>query len=164
MADQAAAVGINNLAHGANVDDLSDFRPGLKAAQEMGIAAPLIEAGLTKADIRSLAKLWGLSNWDKPAMACLVTRIPYNVPIDHSTLKRIDTVEIFLRNLGVDQCRVRHHDNIARIETDEKGMAILSDSMTRILVVKFFREHGYTFVCLDLEGYVSGKMNCEVNS
>jgi len=162
MAEQARPLGVGQLAHGANVDDLGEFRPGLKAAQEMGIVAPLIDAGLNKGDIRSLARRWGLSNWDRPAMACLATRVPYGMPIDKALLSRIDQAETLLRQLGVTQCRVRHHGNLARIETDEPGMAILSEVKNRSKVVRAFRENGYDYVCLDLEGYLSGKMNRQI--
>lgn len=164
MAEKAKALGIEQLSHGANVDDLTDFRPGFKAAQEMGIVAPLIEARLTKSDIRRLARSWGLSNWDRPAMACLVTRIPYGMPIETELLARIDSLETYLRQMGVRQCRVRHHGNLARIETDENGMRALSDKEHRNAVVRKFRQSGYDFICLDLEGYLSGKMNRQIDT
>ncbi|MFZ1985408.1 MAG: ATP-dependent sacrificial sulfur transferase LarE [Desulfatitalea sp.] len=156
---EATVLGIETLAHGANLDDLSDFRPGFKAAREMGIAAPLIDAGLTKTDIRRLAQRLGLSNWDRPAMACLATRVPYGLTIDPQMLARIDKAETCLRGLGVVRCRVRHHGNLARIEADPADMVQLAEPQCRARVVTALRGLGYAYVCLDLEGYLSGKMN-----
>lgn len=159
MRIKAADAGVQVLAHGANMDDLSDFRPGFKAAQELGIEAPLIAAGLSKADIRALARQMGLSNWDRPAMACLASRIPYGTAIEASVLARIDEAETFLRRLGAVQCRVRHYGSLARIEIDSNQIALLAESHTRKQVVRKLRELGYAHICLDLEGYAPGKMN-----
>jgi pyridinium-3,5-biscarboxylic acid mononucleotide sulfurtransferase len=156
---EAKALGIESLAHGANMDDLSDYRPGFKAAQEMGVDAPLNEAGLTKADIRGLAKRLRLSNWDRPAMACLASRIPYGTPIDTATLSRIDKAERFIRGLGVAFCRVRAHGSVARIEIDPLDLVRFVQSGTRQELVKKLRELGFAHIALDLEGYSSGKMN-----
>ncbi|RJQ70966.1 MAG: ATP-dependent sacrificial sulfur transferase LarE [Desulfobacteraceae bacterium] len=159
---QADALGVQALAHGANLDDLSDFRPGFKATEEMGIAAPLIEAGLSKADVRGLAKRLGLSNWDRPAMACLATRIPYGTPIQGSALSRIDKAEAFIRRLGAIHCRVRHHGNLARIEIDPNAVELFAGPRIRGQIVSKLRELGYAHICLDLEGYASGKMNRDI--
>ena len=156
---QATALGIQTVAHGANRDDLSDYRPGFRAAQEMEVVAPLIEAGLGKDDIRRLAHRWGLGNWDRPAMACLATRIPYNTEIRATDLTRIDAAESVLRKLGVARCRVRHHGGLACIETDAGQLQRLSEPEMRTQIVAALRSLGYAQVCLDLEGYVSGKMN-----
>lgn len=155
----AQALKIDTLAHGANMDDLSDFRPGLKAAEELGVVAPLIDAGLTKADIRMLAKRLGLPNWDRPAMACLATRIPYGVTIQSGILRQIDRAEALLRQSGVNHCRVRHHGDLARIEVDSAQIERLSKPRVRKKIVEGLRALGYAHVCLDLEGYATGKMN-----
>jgi len=159
MRYKAADSGIIVLAHGANVDDLSDYRPGFKAAHELGVVAPLIEAGLNKADVRGLARRWGLENWNRPAMACLATRIPYGTPIQLHILKQIDQSEAFLRKLGVPHCRVRHYGNLARIETSPDRIALLAEPGMRARIVTHMRHMGYAHICLDLEGYASGKMN-----
>jgi uncharacterized protein len=155
---------VDVLAHGANVDDLADFRPGFAAAQEMGIKAPLIEAGLTKAAIRQLAQELGLPNWDRPAMACLATRIPYGQPLVAEVLDQVARAEKALAQFGVTGCRVRHHGPIARIEVEPAQLThFLADSWRR-QVVDALRAIGYDYVALDLEGYVSGKMNREIQS
>lgn len=164
MQRRAAELGFDIVAHGANVDDQSDFRPGIKAAQEMGVVAPLVQAGLTKSDIRAAAKELGLSNWDRPAMACLATRIPYGVPIQHRVLKRIDQAETYLRQMGFSLCRVRHHGDLARIEIDARDIERLSKPRLSRRVAGQLRALGYNYVCLDLEGYASGKMNRAVVS
>lgn len=151
--------GIAMLAHGANVDDLSDFRPGFQAAQEMGVAAPLVDVGLTKVQIRELARQMGLSNWDRPAMACLATRIGYGIIIDRHLLDRIDRAERVLRNMGITACRVRHHDHLARIEVAPSQLPRLIDPQRRKAIVQAFQKLGYHHIALDLEGYISGKMN-----
>ncbi|MBT8342029.1 MAG: ATP-dependent sacrificial sulfur transferase LarE [Desulfatitalea sp.] len=163
MGKEADRLGISVLAHGVNLDDLSDYRPGNVAADELGIVAPLVAAGLTKADIRSLAADWGLENWNRPAMACLASRIPYDTPISAKTLSCIDQAETYLRRIGVRQCRVRHHDDLARIETDDDGIAKLAGAQVRAEVVRAFQQIGYRLVCIDLEGYQSGKMNRWLN-
>ncbi len=159
----AARENLTALAHGANADDLADFRPGFVAAQEMGVHAPLITAGLTKVEIRRLAREMGLPNWDRPAMACLATRIPYGVEIRRSLLGQIERAEAVLTDVGLDACRVRHHGSLARIEIDVAQMALLMVGTTRQRVVEALRGLGFTYVALDLEGYVSGKMNRELS-
>ena len=151
--------GIKHVAHAANVDDLEDYRPGLRAAKEIGIMAPLMDAGLTKQDIRFLSKEMGLSQWDKPAMACLATRIPYGSPITAEKLKMIEEAEEFLLERGFRQCRVRHHGSVARIEVDGSRLEMLQEDDLRNDVIRKFREIGFLHVALDLEGYVSGSMN-----
>jgi uncharacterized protein len=151
--------GIERVAHGANVDDLEDYRPGLRAAAEMGIMAPLLDAGLRKQDIRFLSKEKGFSQWDKPAMACLATRIPYGSPITAEKLKMIEEAERFLLERGVRQCRVRHHGSVARVELESSGIGMIMRDDVREAVVRKFREIGFLHIALDLEGYVSGSMN-----
>jgi uncharacterized protein len=155
----AAERGMAWIADGSNADDLTDFRPGQQAAREHGVRSPLVEAGLTKDDIRALSRRLGLPTWDKPAMACLASRIPYGTPVTVEALNRIAQAEEFIRSLGVRQLRVRHHDSVARIETDEAGMALLTPEANRRAVVDRLRELGYRYVTLDLEGYKTGSLN-----
>lgn len=159
MGRAARKIGIEQLVHGANLDDHHDFRPGFQAAEELGVTAPLVEAGLTKSDIRELARQLGLSNWNRPAMACLATRIPYGTPIAAKTLSQIERAEAVLARIGINQCRVRHHGNLARIEIGRDEMARLNDDDVRRGIVQRLKALGFDFVCLDLEGYVLGKMN-----
>jgi uncharacterized protein len=144
---------------GCNVDDLGDFRPGQEAARERGVRSPLVEAGLSKEDIRTLSHQRGLPTWDKPAMACLASRIPYGTPVTVEALSSIAQAEEFIRSLGVRQLRVRHHDGIARIETDDAGMAVLMSDGNRQAVVLRLEELGYRYVALDLAGYRQGSLN-----
>ncbi|HJX61813.1 MAG TPA: ATP-dependent sacrificial sulfur transferase LarE [Dehalococcoidia bacterium] len=144
---------------GCNVDDLGDFRPGQEAAREHGARSPLVEAGLTKEDIRALSRDRGLPTWDKPAMACLASRIPYGTPVTVEALSSIGQAEEFIRSLGVRQLRVRHHDGIARIETDDAGMAVLMSDGNRQAAVLRLEELGYRYVALDLAGYRQGSLN-----
>jgi uncharacterized protein len=147
------------IADGCNVDDLSDFRPGQEAAREHGMRSPLVEANLTKEEIRTLSRQRGLPTWDKPAMACLASRIPYGTPVTVEALSSIAQAEEFIRSLGVRQLRVRHHDGIARIETDDAGMAVLMSNGNRQAVVLRLEEIGYRYVALDLAGYRQGSLN-----
>jgi uncharacterized protein len=154
--------GIERVAHGANVDDLEDYRPGLQAAGEMGIMAPLMDAGLRKQDIRFLSKEKGFSEWNKPAMACLATRIPYGSPITAEKLRMIEEAEGFLFERGIRQCRVRHHDSVARVEVESSGLRMIMRDDVREAIVRKFREIGFLHVAVDLEDYVSGSMNREL--
>ncbi len=144
---------------GCNVDDLGDHRPGRVAAAEHGVRSPLIEVGLTKAEIRELSKARGLPTWDKPAMACLASRIPYGTPVTVEALRQVDAAETALRALGFRQLRVRHHGDIARIEVEPDDMALLLDAQCRTEVVRRVREAGFRYVTLDLAGFRSGSMN-----
>jgi len=155
----AAERGIAWVADGCNADDLNDFRPGQEAAREQGIRSPLVEAGLGKEEIRALSRQGGLPTWDKPAMACLASRIPYGTAVTVAALERIARAEEFLRSLGLRQLRVRHHDSVARIETDEAGMAVLMADGNRQAVVDRLEELGYRYVALDLAGYRQGSLN-----
>jgi uncharacterized protein len=159
MRSIAADLGIENLAHGANLDDQQDFRPGFKAADELAVSAPLVEAGLNKEDIRRLAQRLGLTNWDRPAMACLASRVPYGTTLDPKILRQIEAAEAVLMGMGLSQCRVRHHGRLARIEIPLSEMAYLNIPDRRREIVKRFKSLGFDFACLDLEGYISGKMN-----
>lgn len=152
------------IVDGFNADDLKDYRPGRKAAQELGVRSPLCEAGLTKEEIRSLSQQQGLPTWDKPSLACLASRIPYGTPVTVEALTRISHAEEFLRNLGIKQSRVRHHGDIARIEIEPQSIPILLDTQVRQKVVENLRSLGYTYVALDLAGYRSGSMNETLNT
>ena len=147
------------IANGTNVDDLGDFRPGLNAAKQYGVRSPLVEAELTKAEIRELSRGMGLPTWDKPAQACLSSRIPYGTIVTVEALTRIAQAEEFLHDLGIRQLRVRHHDNVARIEVEPQDLLTLVDDAMRQRVVDKFREIGYSYVTLDLQGFRSGSMN-----
>ena len=155
----ASDIGIKYIAHGANTDDLEDFRPGLTAAQEMGVLAPMIDAGLTKDDIRLLSKEMNLETWNKPALACLATRIPYGTPVTVKALEMVDQAEDVLINLGFNACRVRKHENMARIEVNPKEIETISDKKNREIIVRKLRKIGFSYVTVDLEGYIQGNMN-----
>jgi uncharacterized protein len=155
----ASEMGIKNIAHGANTDDLKDFRPGLKAAHELGVIAPLIDAKLTKDDIRLLSKEMHLTEWNKPSMPCLATRIPYGTPIIRQALEMVEQAEDVLFGLGFIVCRVRMHGNIARIEVTQKDFAKILDNGIRKIVISKFRTIGFSNIALDLEGYIQGSMN-----
>jgi uncharacterized protein len=145
------------VADGCNPDDTADFRPGRRAAAHYSVRSPLVEAGLTKDDIRALSRERGLPTWDKPAMACLSSRIPYGTPVTLEALGRIGEAEAYLRSLGLRQLRVRHHGDVARIETDEAGLDLLITR--RAEVVERLKALGYFYVTLDLGGYRTGSLN-----
>lgn len=160
----AAERGFQSIAYGVNVDDQSDFRPGQAAARQHRVAAPLLDAGLTKTEIRELARNASLRVWEKPASACLSSRIEYGRPVTLEALSAVEQGEDALRSLGFRQCRVRHHGEIARIE-------IARDELQRALTPAMFAEFtrifkglGFTFVALDTEGFRSGSMNTPVSS
>jgi pyridinium-3,5-biscarboxylic acid mononucleotide sulfurtransferase len=157
---EAAVLGGGHLAHGANLDDFNDYRPGLRAATEMQVIAPLVDAGLSKAEIRLLAKERGLPNWDRPAMACLASRIPYDTALSHSLLARVEAAESVLEDLGLRGGRVRCHGDVARIElmAGEDMVRVLS-AECRNQIVQGVKTAGFTYVALDLEGYRQGSMN-----
>ncbi|MCP4692594.1 MAG: TIGR00268 family protein, partial [Desulfobacterales bacterium] len=155
----AAENTIRHVAHGANLDDLNDYRPGFKAALEMGVIAPLMDAGLFKADIRTLSKAMNLETWDKPAMACLASRIPYHTPITPEILSMVERAEAILMDLGFKACRLRHHGPVARIEVPPDRITALLAEPIRKKIVRQLRKIGYFHVSLDLEGYVQGSLN-----
>ena len=142
---------------GANADDTGDFRPGLRAGKELGVRNPLMEAGLTKADIRAASRVMGLETWDKPAMACLASRVPYGQPITAEKLSRIEQAENVLKDMGFVECRVRDHDQVARIEVPADQIARAAGSAARIS--EAVKALGYTYVTLDMTGFRSGSMN-----
>ncbi|MDL2269657.1 ATP-dependent sacrificial sulfur transferase LarE [Desulfosarcina sp. OttesenSCG-928-A07] len=156
---QLAKMGIHHLAHGANLDDQKDIRPGMKAAEALGVAAPLLEAEMTKADIRALAQDRGLFSWNKPAMACLATRIPFGTPVSAKILIQIRDAEKILSDAGFEGCRVRHHGAIARIEVAAADLGrLVSPEMGTYISAKL-KAMGFSHVCADLSGYVTGNMN-----
>jgi uncharacterized protein len=155
----AASMGVERVAHGVNLDDLGDYRPGQKAAEEMGVVAPLVEAGLHKADIRALSRRMGLPTWNKPSMACLASRIPYGRPITLEALKMVEAAEEILQGLGFSGCRVRHHGEVARIEMAAREVSRAVRPGVRSQIVAGLKEIGFTHVAVDLEGYVPGSLN-----
>jgi uncharacterized protein len=154
-------LGIVHIAHGANLDDLDDYRPGMQAARELNLIAPLITAGLNKQEIRWLSREMGLETWDKPAMACLATRIPCATPITLQALAMIESAENVLWDLNIRACRVRHHGNIARIEVNPAEFEKIMLPEVRSNIIESFKSIGFRFVALDLEGYVPGSMNLD---
>lgn len=160
---QCRAMGYSILLHGANVDDKKDFRPGSAAAQELNVQAPLMDAGLTKADIRRLSRRRGLETWNKPAMACLATRIPYGNPVTREVLQLVETAEDILIKMGFWGCRVRWHEKIARIEAPLELMPKLLEPQARQGIVDGLQRLGFSFVALDMQGYVQGSMNRDLS-
>jgi uncharacterized protein len=142
---------------GVNLDDLGDHRPGQQAASERGARFPLVEAGFTKADVRALSRELGLRTWDKPAAACLASRVPYGTPVTLGVLDTVGKAEAALRRLGYRQLRVRHYGDLARIELDIDELASVMDR--REDIVRVVQEAGYRYVTLDLEGFRSGNLN-----
>lgn len=155
----AEAQGLAWVADGTNADDLGDYRPGRKASREAGIRSPLLEAGLTKNEIRQLSREKGLPTWDRPASPCLASRIPYGIPVTADTLNKIAQGETYLHSLGLRQLRLRHHDDIARIELDPEDLAIVLKDDVRQAIVDHIKALGYKYVALDLAGYRTGSLN-----
>jgi uncharacterized protein len=155
----AAERGLGGVAYGAIADDRGDFRPGMRAASEHRVLAPLLEAGITKEDVRALAALTGLRIHDKPASACLSSRIPVGIEVTRERLGQVSRAEAALRDLGFRQVRVRHHGEVARLELDAEGDRLLQDPAVRRLVIDAVRAAGFRFVTLDLEGYRTGSLN-----
>ena len=151
--------GCRTLVYGANVDDLGDHRPGMQSAKQRGVRAPLIEAELTKAEIRALSRQLGLSTWDKPSFACLSSRFQYGDPVTAEKLRQVDAAEEIVRSLGFRQFRVRHHDRLARLELPREEMARLWEDGRDRIILERFRQLGYHYVAVDLAGFVSGSAN-----
>ena len=147
------------IANGTNVDDLGDFRPGLKAAKDFMIRSPLVEADINKNEVRAIAKEIKISNWDKPAQACLSSRVAYGIKITEGILNRVSTAEEHVKHFGIDQVRVRHHGNLARIEVPKQQIPILLDQNNNQKITKKLKELGYVYVTVDLQGFRSGSMN-----
>lgn len=152
----ARAEGYAWVLDGSNLDDLGDVRPGREAARRYGVRSPLVEAGLRKADVRILSRAYGLPTADKPAMACLASRIPHGTPVTIERLGRVEQAEAALGGLGLSGVRVRHHERVARIELTPEGMAQLVASPLRGEAVRLVKAAGYEYVTLDLEGYRPG--------
>ena len=159
MTALAAENGILFVAEGSNVDDLGDYRPGLRAVAELGVRSPLREAGLTKQEIRILSKEMGLPTWNKQSFACLSSRFPYGEKITPEKLSMVDRAEQLLLDLGFHQLRVRIHGNLARIEAEPEQFALLMQPQIRSRVVSEFKEFGFAYVTMDLQGYRTGSMN-----
>jgi uncharacterized protein len=157
FADLALREGIAVVIDGTNADDNSDFRPGRRAARERNVRSPLAEVGVTKQEIRDWARELGLAVWDKPAAACLSSRVPYGSPVTLEKLTRIDRAESALKALGFRQCRVRDHGTVGRVEIEPAQLGQLLDR--RLAVVEALKTAGFSYVALDLEGFRSGSMN-----
>jgi len=155
----AARENLRFVIDAGNADDLSDYRPGRKAAVEAQIRSPLIEAGLAKEEIRLLSKEMGLATWDKPSAACLASRLPYGETITPEKLQRIDSAEKLLRELGFKQVRVRSHGDLARIEVESEALQKLAVPETRALVAAKLKDLGFAYVTMDLSGYRMGSLN-----
>ena len=150
---------LRHIAYGVNKDDDGDFRPGQRAAREFSVRGPLKEAGMGKREIRAVASLLGVPVWNKPAMACFSSRIPYGNRVDIATLQMIYKAEKLLRDLGFQQVRVRHHDKIARIEVERAELPRLLEDQISHIVTDGLRNIGYIYVTVDLSGYRTGSMN-----
>lgn len=159
----ADGFGVQYIAEGSNLDDLGDYRPGLKAAAECGAVSPLRVAGLSKNDIRQLSKEMGLATWDKPSFACLASRIPYGQRITREKLSAIDAAEQYLIDLGFKQMRVRHHGDIARIELLAEDMPKIFEDGLAGRIDEKLKGLGFTYVALDLKGYSTGSMNAALD-
>jgi uncharacterized protein len=159
MEELRVARGFDAIAYGVNLDDQGDFRPGQKAAGAHRIAAPLLDAGLAKEEIRTLARAAGLRIWDKPASACLSSRIEYGRPVTREALAAVEQGEDALRALGFRQVRVRHHGEIVRIEISREELSRALDPAMAVTFTGIFKALGFKFVTLDLEGFRSGSMN-----
>ncbi len=157
LTDLAHQYGIKHIIDGSNYDDIHDYRPGMRAAKNKGVRSPLLEAGLTKKEIRVLSHRLGLRTWNKPSFACLSSRIPYNTRITAEKLEQVEKAEEFLRELGLSQFRVRHHNEIARIETLPEEFNLIIDN--RITIAERFRNIGFKYISLDITGYRTGAMN-----
>ena len=151
--------GLKAIVNGINADDLGDYRPGIQAAHEHHVRAPAADAGLTKPEVRELSRRLGLPTSDKPASPCLSSRVPYGESITPQKLRMIEAGEMFLRNLGIRECRVRHHDTLARIEVPVEFIPMLAEAVTATRVDTYFRSLGYHYVAVDLRGFRTGSMN-----
>ncbi len=155
----AAEGGIETVFDGSNVDDQSDYRPGMKALAELKIVSPLKECGLTKADIRDISRELELATWNLPAYACLASRIPYGSPLTGENLSMVEKGEAYLHSLGFRQVRLRHHDRIGRIELAREEMGRILEPALMEKISRSLKNLGYTYVCLELEGYAMGSLN-----
>jgi uncharacterized protein len=159
MRDKAESLGIHSLCDGSNADDQGDYRPGMRALKELGIRSPLLEAGMTKKEIRDVSREWNVPTWDKPPYACLLTRIPHDTAVDSRKLEQIEKSEVAMIQAGFPYVRVRHHGDIARIEIPESEFKPFINGGNYITMVEKLKELGFKFVTLDLNGYIMGNMN-----
>lgn len=159
MKQAANSIGITTVAEGSNMDELSDYRPGLKAIHELAVISPLRTAGLYKEEIRILSRNIGLDTWQNPSMACLASRIEYGEELTDESLRRIEQAEKLLRDMGFSQCRVRKHGSIARIEVLPEEIKSLLDDNRRTLVVEGLQAMGFSYVTIDMKGFRAGSMN-----
>ncbi|MGD8539443.1 MAG: ATP-dependent sacrificial sulfur transferase LarE [Candidatus Aminicenantes bacterium] len=151
--------GLSFVLDGSNFDDIGDYRPGLQACEELGIRSPLREVKLKKEEIRILSKKKALPTWNKPSLACLASRFPYNSAIDKASLEQVAKAEEYLWSLGFSQVRVRHHGPVARVEVDAEGVQRLFEPSLRAKIVTNLKQLGYSYVTMDLAGYRTGSMN-----
>jgi uncharacterized protein len=158
-AQHADKLGIEQIADGANLDDMGDYRPGLTAATEHRIRHPLIDAGMTKQDIRDLSQRFGLPTWDKPSSPCLSSRFPYGTQITREGLTKVAAGERLLRRLGFRECRLRYHENVARIEVPAAELPRLIEPATRAEIIKELKTLGFLYITVDLQGFRSGSLN-----
>ena len=159
LKDIAESEGIPHVLDGSNFEDVSDFRPGAKAAEELGVRSPLKEAGLVKEEIRKLSKYVDLPTWNKPSLACLSSRFPYFTEIEPESLKQVAQAEEFLKGLGFNQVRVRHHGQIARVEIEPREFSKIVEKATKEKIINAFKKFGFIYITLDLAGFRSGSMN-----
>ena len=159
LKDMAAAESIPFVLDGQNEDDRSDYRPGSRAARELGVRSPLQEAGLTKEEVRLLSRRLRLPNWNKPSLACLASRFPYRESIDRQGLARVAAAEEFLLGLGLGQVRVRSHGRSARIEVEPQNISRLAQPAFRAGIVRRLKALGFIYITLDLQGYRTGSLN-----
>jgi len=159
IVELARSEGLACVMEASNADDRGDYRPGMRAIRELGILSPLLEAGLAKAEIRELLRGRGIPGWDRPSMACLASRVPYGETITTEKLRRIDEAEDLLRSLGFAQCRIRHHEGLARIEVEPALIARLLEPEVREMVLRRLEELGFTWITVDLRGYRTGSLN-----
>jgi uncharacterized protein len=164
LAGRARQLGLAGVADGENADDAADWRPGRRATAELGVRHPLLEAGLDKAAIRALSRSAGLPTADKPALACLASRIPYGTPVTGELLDRVGRGEAYLLARGFTNCRLRHHGDICRIEVPPDELSRLLAPDFRTATARHLRDLGYTYVTLDLEGYRTGSLNARLGS
>jgi uncharacterized protein len=151
--------GYDFIIEGSNSDDLNDWRPGIKAAQKYGVRSPLIEVGLSKKEIRALSKSLGLSTWSRPSSPCLSSRFPYGITITRHSLRQVEMAENFLGSLGFEEFRVRYYNDMAKIEVKEEELKKLLNEEVRTMIINKFKEFGFKYTTLDLEGFRSGRLN-----
>lgn len=163
LAEWAKKSGYEWVLEGSNADDVSDYRPGIRAVEEMDkVRSPLLEAGLTKEDIRQLSRQWGLASWNKPSAACLSSRLAYGQNVTAEKLKQIEQAEIIVKKFCSGQVRVRHHGNIARIEIAPESFSVLANASAVQEIYQEIKQLGFTYVTVDLGGYRTGSMNDEI--